>query len=991
MAQHFPYHQFTVDDGLPSNFVYGATQDDEGYIWVYTDKGVAKFDGYKFKTFSVQDGLPINDIWGMTKDTKGRLWLHGFSTNLTYIQNDSVRTAYRNKIYDNSDLYPVTTRITENGLVLLNNMNKQYLYLNDSLYILPYLDHIKATPDSIMAYAAIINYLNCDTIPATPLVNNFLPETYYEIAKPPLLINARQHYCFKEFIFYRSDSSVVCFNTETFSYKEILFDDTYGGSPAFLSYAQAGDSLQIYSDLKLHLLNADTEILKVVDFTHLAQNEDIVIHGSFLDDAANVWIATREDGVFLATAKQQKAQMIHDANISTLSGLGDYLFIGTAEGDIYLQDTSYQNTLIRSGDNLEYDIVRAIISQPRRGGVFTGVEKEGISFYNLEAGAFLPREEILMEHKVFIYENLPANETSVLNLAETSHWLKRTFFMLKDICLDTTRRALYEASLSDVWQYQTQNDTFFLRKISDKRATSIAVGGDGKVWIGHVSGLGSYFDKRYELAPEKTHPLLKAYVNTLVTDGFGNVWVGTDGHGVYAYNGEEVFEVSETKGDIVKEIYFDYEGYLWLSTNQGVKQLSVVFGDTLRTKALRHLQTKDGLPTNAVNCVYVDSSFIYVGTDKGLIKLAKESFEPAKKEIQLYLEHITINGRKLPIQDTYTFQHYERELEMAFTALSYESLQDIEYHYRLNHHERDTQVKKSRRIRYAALNRGEHHFEIYATDVNGNKSNVIAFDIKILYPWWQMLWFRGLLLLMIGVVLYTLYRYRVRFIKRRAAERSHFEQQIAAYELQALQSQMNPHFIFNALTTIQYFIQRNDKKSATKYLTTFGDLTRAFLEASKRRYISLEQELELLKMYIDLEQMRFDKKFELNIVIDDDIDIYTTEIPSTLLQPFVENAINHGFFHKDGKGHLDLIFKAHANGGILCIIKDDGIGREQAKIIKENSIRKHKSRGTQLVDERLAVLSKMEGYDIKVKINDVLDADQEVAGTEVQISIPEIA
>lgn len=988
-AQHFPYHQFTVDDGLPSNFVYGATQDDDGYIWIYTDKGIARFDGYNFKTFTVQDGLPSNDIWNMTKDYEGRLWLHCFSKSLAYIKKDSVHTIFKYEKTTDADLYPVTIRLTEDAVILLNNMNKELIYVNDSLSFVPYMDFNKPTLDNIIPHAAVIGYLGSDTIPDLPL-SRYIPEKLLSVEKAPILMSVRQHYHFQNHLVYKSTKGIVYFNMMDGSFRERFFDESYGGIPSFIDFQEVGESLQVYSDLNLQILNKNLQIVKEFDLKKIAKDE-LTIRGSFQDKAGNLWIATREDGLLLVTEKQQATQMIHHQNISTITGLGEHLFIGTAEGDIYIQDTTYENKLIQAGQKYKNDIVKATIVRKDRGDLIFALGQRGIFRYNIESGKVTNVDDFLDTKSVFIYEDVTKNISYALSLEAARELVKRNFFALKDCIWDASSNSIYEATIGDVWQYQFQKDTIKFRRIANNRSTTIAGDEAGKIWIGHIYGLGSFEENCYRFEGAKDIPLLNTYVNTLVTDTLGNVWVGTDGYGIYGYNGHDIFEVEETKGDLVEDIYIDEAGYIWTSTNQGVKQLEVVFGDVKKTRLIRHFQASDGLPTNAANCVYVDSTSIYVGTDEGLIRLEKDSPPLKKQEVKLYLEQILINGEPLEKQDKYTFKYYQRELEMVFTALSFQSLEDIEYHYQLKNSDRTKQVKKNRKIRYPSLEVGNHQFEIYAKDADNNISNVITFDVEILSPWWSTVWFRVFAFCALFGAFYAIYRYRIQSIKKREAEQSYYQQQIAAYELQALQAQMNPHFIFNSLTTIQYFIQRNDKKSATKYLITFGDLTRAFLEASKSRYISLEQELELLKMYIDLEQMRFNEKFETSIIIDEEVDIYTTEIPSMLLQPFVENSISHGFFHKEGKGMLSIHFQANGtNKGIICTIKDDGIGRERARIIKENSIRNHISRGTQIVNERLAVLNKMEGYNIKVKISDVYDAKKEVAGTKVQIKIPEI-
>jgi len=194
---------------------------------------------------------------------------------------------------------------------------------------------------------------------------------------------------------------------------------------------------------------------------------------------------------------------------------------------------------------------------------------------------------------------------------------------------------------------------------------------------------------------------------------------------------------------------------------------------------------------------------------------------------------------------------------------------------------------------------------------------------------------------------------------------------------------MNPHFIFNALGAIQYFIQTEKTQEADRYLGRFAMLMRKILDSSKSKYISLGEEIELLKLYISLEQMRFEGQFDFKLEIDDLIEL-ESYIPPMIIQPFVENAINHGLYNLvNRKGLLELGFKADTKKMITCIIKDNGIGREKAQSFKN---KKHKSRGLQIVKDRVATLNAQGDMHIRLTTND-LHQDNESIGTEVIIVI----
>lgn len=213
---------------------------------------------------------------------------------------------------------------------------------------------------------------------------------------------------------------------------------------------------------------------------------------------------------------------------------------------------------------------------------------------------------------------------------------------------------------------------------------------------------------------------------------------------------------------------------------------------------------------------------------------------------------------------------------------------------------------------------------------------------------------------------------------------------MAELELQALRSQMNPHFIFNSLGAILLYMQTNEKKKAEKYLTKFAKLMRMFLESSKSKFISFEEEYNLLALYLELEKLRFEDKFDYHFDIDDRIDVNSLTLPSMLLQPFVENSVNHGLYHmKCCKGILSI--KVIPDGErVKVIIEDNGIGREKARTIKEKSLKKHKSRATEIIQERLQVLKKEKNIDIEINYQDLKDKDGQASGTKVTIDLPKL-
>jgi hypothetical protein len=217
-------------------------------------------------------------------------------------------------------------------------------------------------------------------------------------------------------------------------------------------------------------------------------------------------------------------------------------------------------------------------------------------------------------------------------------------------------------------------------------------------------------------------------------------------------------------------------------------------------------------------------------------------------------------------------------------------------------------------------------------------------------------------------------------------KQTELQRQAVELEMQALRAQMNPHFIFNCLSSINRFIFKNDNKEASDYLTKFSRLIRMVLIQSQKKLIPLEDELEMLRLYLDMERMRFKNGFDYSITTNNTIDAGAIFIPPLLLQPFCENAIWHGLMHKDGQGHLNISI-TEENLFLICTITDDGIGRKKAESYKSKSAEKEKSLGLKITANRLALLNKEQNIGTSYEIEDILNEEGNVAGTKVQLKI----
>jgi sensor histidine kinase YesM len=291
-------------------------------------------------------------------------------------------------------------------------------------------------------------------------------------------------------------------------------------------------------------------------------------------------------------------------------------------------------------------------------------------------------------------------------------------------------------------------------------------------------------------------------------------------------------------------------------------------------------------------------------------------------------------------------------------------------------------------VNYQTLPPGSYRFVVYARNSDGYWSvSPASIAFTILPPWWQMWWIKLLALAAVLLLVIVIFRVRLSKIRRRERKKSELQNRIAGIELTALRAQMNPHFVFNAINSVQYFITNNDPDSSQKYLTKFGRLIRYVLDNSKLTTIPVQKELDALELYLDLEALRFGKKLSYAIDVHPGVDTKYTQIPSMLIQPYVENAIWHGIMHSPVDGRLTVSLEME-DGILKCTVEDNGIGRQKSQALKQEKGTAHTSMGMSNTKERLEIINQVNATGLSVTVTDLYHDSGEARGTRVAISIP---
>ena len=333
--------------------------------------------------------------------------------------------------------------------------------------------------------------------------------------------------------------------------------------------------------------------------------------------------------------------------------------------------------------------------------------------------------------------------------------------------------------------------------------------------------------------------------------------------------------------------------------------------------------------------------------------------------------------------------HKDYHLTINFAALEYYRLDKIKYLYKLEGFDEDwMKANEIPSATYTNLEHGTYTFRVKAANNDGvwnDEGRQLV--IFITPPFWMTWWFWCATILLFGYAIYRILDYRRKRQLTILAHEQSVNQRLTELKLEALKSQMNPHFIFNALGSIQYYIQIQNVDKADYYLAKFALLIRKYLDASREKLISLEEESELLSMYLELEEMRLDYEFTWSVKAEDGIDTEHLFIPTMVIQPFVENAILHGIKHRhDDQGFVRIIFKTLANG-LLCIVEDNGVGMQHDSTAFNKA---HKSSGMRMVEEKIAILSNSNQGDISISKSALHPENGNHPGMKIMINFKDI-
>ncbi|MEM7037162.1 MAG: histidine kinase [Bacteroidota bacterium] len=532
------------------------------------------------------------------------------------------------------------------------------------------------------------------------------------------------------------------------------------------------------------------------------------------------------------------------------------------------------------------------------------------------------------------------------------------------------------------------------------RVRALVEDGAQHFWVARADGLFRY-DRATLTATEVRMDGAPVHAQRLARTADGTIWVALMGGGLHRINlqnGAPTLATEATVPEIRANCLKAEGNRLFLGSSRGLH----VYDSAGRLQTA--VDRLDGLPSNEVNDLAFTESALWLATSDGIAVLPKSFSGRNTAPPPIQLRGLSVNQRDTSLTASMRLSHDQNNLRFDLGTISYRSRGRFLFRYRLRG--LDTAwvalPRGSHEVRFPSLPPGAYMFEASAENEDGVRSAMPAtFEFEILPALWQRWWFwpgmAALTVLLASLLIYARFRglqVRERLktekaeaeLAKAAADRARRQSQLAS-----LRSQMNPHFMYNMLNTLQSFILTDDKREANRYLGYFSDLMRKSLAFSRKDLILLSEEIALLEIYLKLEALRFGETFNWSLIVGDGVEPTSTELPPLLIQPFVENAIKHGLLHKEGERRLSINFQLdEAAQRVTCSVMDNGVGRKRSGEIQRNdpARRGHDPFAMSASRDRLRLLNEMGQGPVDLEVKDVKDANGQAAGTHILLSFP---
>lgn len=979
-AQQPTFLPITTNNGLSQNSVTSITQDSFGFIWIATQDGLNRYDGTNFTKHDAY----FNDIttasysWlgKLYTDTQNRIWHITSDDKVSYYQEgaDTIKTIIQ----------------LEKASVILQKSGHEYW---------------------LGSYTKGLHLLSLHENEVR-LQNKLSDISIYNIMRKD------------DHLILSTDQGVIDYNVQSKESVSLTPD---------LSSSQISDVIRTTSgELLISTFNEGLFQLQVDKSLNRYKNlpANTRVQDLHQDKKGNVWIATYDDGLYVIKKGKlhhyqhtppEKDDINYNDILSIYEDTKGNIWIGTDGGGLSINraDQKPINSLTNSDTpiGMAVDVARSI-STDQNGNIWVGTSGKGLTVQSKDgskvehystsqvAPHYIPTDRIMSlyhDNKDQLW--IGTQEGGLITIKDKKYQVDRvtkelsnyTIWDIKPkdsehiwLCTRSNGLILYNTS-QDTWQRYNADEPASLRVMISGQKDDCYIGTDEGQLLKFSEDEGSF--ESIELSIET------GGIKSLLLHN-QELWIGTQREGIIIYNLKTKISkiLNESNGLPNKVIYAllnQKDQYIWASTNQGICQIDIsAVHEGKKDVVYQKLDFQNGLVNNEFNtgASHMDSEGnMYFGGIKGINWFNPEDVLKNRRPIDLlYLEITTNKNNKkttIPIYNTSPIEldYKSRNFQIKYTDLEYGNQENINFRYRLKGFDEDwIDNEKNRLISYSNVPPGSYTLQLSASNEDSFwnlKSEELV--INIAPAIWETWWFR-VLAITCGILLgWFLLDLRIRNIKRT----SQLQQELAQSESKALKAQMNPHFLFNSLNAIDNYILNNNPTKASDYLSKFSKLIRKILDNSDLPSITLQEEIDILKLYIKMEQMRFSNKFDVDINVGSQVQPSDLVIPPLIIQPFVENAIWHGLIHLDKKGKLNIGF-SFDESSLICEIEDNGIGRKKALENKSKSATKRKSHGMKIAKERLKLFNESTLDERLIVVTDILSNDKSALGTKVTLRFP---
>ncbi|MBS1652024.1 MAG: histidine kinase [Bacteroidetes bacterium] len=948
-AQQHYFERFGAEHGLPFVQVSCLFQDSKGYLWSGGYGGLSRFDGLKFQNFSKKNGLLDNNVNSICEDANGLIYI-ATNKGLNILQDKKITAskfkALRGlKVTYLKFVYPNIIYVgTQKGLYKIENST---------------ITSVISKKINCIYYSK--NTLYAGTDYGIAIIKN--NGTQFITTKNKLPSN--QINCITEF------SNQLTVGTSN----GLCFIDSNKVTVYHIENGIIDENILSLRAFKNNLwVGAQSGLLKFNGTTFKYYNVDNDNNSNFIvcllnDNEQNLWVGTH-----IALFKYRDDAFVTFDKVNGPGNAFVYQIFRDSKGILWL--CSENNGIYKYDNDL-------FIRYGIKDGLTTNACRSGIELKKGELLFGLDKDVMSYDYKVF-----------------------------KKISLPPSFKGPYESIYKDknalVWIGGSNgicSIDFSKTKVTTKFYESL---GTNVSFIGfcedsnHGLYVGTYGKGLYQLKKDKlisVNQLLNIKEDFVYSPKFynGNLFACTL-NGLLIIDLEKkthsyITEEDGLNSDLVYSIEVSKnKNYLWIGTNQGINRLTLSPFNS-KKRSVKNYGKEDGFAGVECNTngIWEDSyGTLWFGTVSGLVKHEPKSrFENSLNNNPL-IQNIKLNSSDTLLKNNSELPYALNTISFYYRTINLTSPNKVLYKKMLEGLEKEWSTpSKEDYSKYTNLLPGKYVFKVISCNDLGiwsNEETKFSFTIKppIYFTWW-------FILIITGIILITVYLFiflRIKSIKKRQKDEFIKKVEMSKLELKALRSQMNPHFVFNSLNSIQHYIYNNKGDEATKYLNKFAKLIRSILNNSDKNTVTIDEDIDALKLYIELEQMRFEGKFDYTINIHQNVDTDYDIMPPLIMQPYVENAILHGINPNNIKGKLTIEIYIKEKF-LVCSIVDNGIGREKSKEIKRTIPGKnHKSFGMKITEDRLRILNESKNSQLSVKIYDLTDEHKKPLGTKVELFIP---